>query len=160
MCTYYLQKSSSELTYDPTWGTTDMMVRLITMRKNMCVQAWSLSVVGTCTGGNTHSCYHLLVVSLCRFKLKKDGDTFRSVNYILHMGTGCYCVCKGGINLYETDSNMAMHMGSEPRPTQTFGKQTEVTKTNHMAHSLAWGKLTVTWHVFSSFIMWENKYLT
>jgi hypothetical protein len=76
------------------------------------------------------------------------------------MGTECYCVCKEGIKLYETDSHMALHMSSEPWPTQTFGKQTEVIKTNLTAHSLAWGKLTVTWHIFNSFIMWENKFLT
>jgi ABC-type nickel/cobalt efflux system permease component RcnA len=37
------------------------------------------------------------MLSLHQFKLKKDGNTFRSVNYILLMGTGCYGVCKMGI---------------------------------------------------------------
>jgi hypothetical protein len=37
------------------------------------------------------------MLSLRQFKLKKDGNTFRSENYFLLMGTGCYGVCKTGI---------------------------------------------------------------
>lgn len=125
----------------------------------LCLPAWSLNM-GKHTSGNCHSCYHLLDVNRRQFKLKKNRNTFRSANYILLMSNGYYGVCKTGILLYETDSNMAMHRGSEPWSTQTFGKYTHVTKTNRMAQSLSWGKLTVTWHIFNLFTIWENKFLT